>query len=679
MLYANSSTCPNPNALLRLWVHECSRVYGDKLVDKTDISNFNKIITEAVRKGIESYSEEKVFGKPLIYCHFALGLSENKYMPVSNWDRLQKLLEEAQERYNDFVGAMNLVLFEDAMCHVCRISRIVESSRGYALLIGVGGSGKQSLTRLAAFISSLDVFQIQLTKDYSLNDLKANIAALYVKCGVKSSPCCFLMTDAEVAKEQFLVVVNDLLASGDIHQLFPDDEIENLVNAVRNEVKQLGILDSKENCWKYFIEKVRGFLKVVLCFSPVGNTLRIRARKFPSLANCTTIDWFHEWPQEALESVSVNFLSAIEVLPKTLVPSVSRFMAYVHKTVNDISYLYLLNDKRYNYTTPKSFLELVSLYTKLLTEKVKANMDRRHKLENGLIKLASCSTEVDALQEVLKVQEVDLKIKNDEADNLITVVSFENEKVSKERAIASKEEKNVRQIEESVTAKAKLCEDDFKKAQPALLAAQEALNTLNKNNLTELKSFGSPPEAVVNVCSAVLVLFSPKGRIPKDRSWKACRGIMGNVDKFLEKLVNYDKKHIHPDVIKALQPYLANPEFDPEKIIAKSSAAAGLCSWVININKFYDVYLIVEPKERALMEAEQELQDARDKLQALNDRLNELEEQLNILQTEYDEALAKKQKCQDEADKTAFTIDLANRLIGGLASEKIRWTESVKR
>ncbi|XP_037954213.1 dynein beta chain, ciliary [Teleopsis dalmanni] len=678
VLYANHETCPNQNQLLRLWTHECNRVYGDKLVDQSDISTYNKLIMDMVRKGVEGYTEDIVFNKPHIYCHFAKGLSDSKYMSISDWDRLNKLLVEAQERYNDFVGAMNLVLFEDAMSHVCRISRIVESTRGYALLIGVGGSGKQSLTRLAAFIAGLDVFQIQLTKDYSVNDLKSNIATLYMKCGVKTSPCCFLMTDSEVAREQFLVLVNDLLASGEIHELFPDDEIENIVNAVRNEVKQLGIYDSRENCWKYFIEKVRGLLKVVLCFSPVGTTLRVRARKFPSLVNCTTIDWFHEWPKNALESVSQRFLSEIPVLPKALAAPISKFMAYVHKTVNDISVTYFLNDKRYNYTTPKSFLELISLFSKLLREKVKANQERRTRLENGLIKLASCSKEVDLLQDVLKVQEVELKKKNQEADNLIIVVGAENEKVSKERAYASKEEKNVRQIEEDVTAKAKVCEEDFRKAMPALIAAQEALNTLNKNNLTELKSFGSPPEAVVNVCSAVLVLFAPKGKIPKDRSWKACRVIMGNVDKFLGDLVNYDKKHIHPDVIKALTPYVSDPDFNPEKIMSKSAAAAGLCSWVININRFYEVYLIVEPKERALADAERELREAREKLQSLNAQLTELEEQLNVLQTQYDEALARKQKCQDEADKTAFTIDIANRLINGLASEKIRWNDSVQ-
>lgn len=88
---------------------------------------------------------------------------------------------------------------------------------------------------------------------------------------------------------------------------------------------------------------------------------------------------------------------------------------------------------------------------------------------------------------------------------------------------ADEEESKVAIIAEEVSKKQRDCEADLLKAEPALLAAQEALNTLNKANLTELKSFGSPPGAVTNVTAAVMVLLAPNGKVAKDRSWKAAK------------------------------------------------------------------------------------------------------------------------------------------------------------
>ena len=86
----------------------------------------------------------------------------------------------------------------------CRINRILESPRGNALLVGVGGSGKQSLTRLAASVSGLEVFQIQLRKGYSVADLKVDLAQLYIKAGVKNIGTVFLLTDAQVGTIRIL-------------------------------------------------------------------------------------------------------------------------------------------------------------------------------------------------------------------------------------------------------------------------------------------------------------------------------------------------------------------------------------------------------------------------------------------------------------------------------------------
>ena len=134
----------------------------------------------------------------------------------------------------------------------------------------------------------------------------------------------------------------------------------------------------------------------------------------------------------------------------------------------------------------------------------------------------------------LAAQEIELTQKNEDADKLIQKVGIETEKVSKEKEFADNEERKVAIIAKDVTEKQKSCEDDLAKAEPALVAAQHALNTLNKTNLTELKSFSSPPPAVINVASAVMCLLSPPNKIPKDKSWKAAKIMMAKVIVFLQ-------------------------------------------------------------------------------------------------------------------------------------------------
>jgi hypothetical protein len=77
-----------------------------------------------------------------------------------------------------------------------------------------------------------------------------------LQAGAKGQPVVFLMTDNQIVKEQFLVYINDLLSTGIVADLFTPEDKDNFCNAVRNEVKATGLLDTTDNCWDFFINKV---------------------------------------------------------------------------------------------------------------------------------------------------------------------------------------------------------------------------------------------------------------------------------------------------------------------------------------------------------------------------------------------------------------------------------------
>lgn len=142
-------------------------------------------------------------------------------------------------------------------------------------------------------------------------------------------------------------------------------------------------------------------------------------------------------------------------------------------------------------------------------------------------------------------------------------------------------------------------------------------------------------------------------------------------------LIEYDKDNIHENCQKAVEPYLADPEFHPDFIRSKSGAAAGLCSWVLNIIGYYKVFCTVEPKRIALEQANAELTAAKEKLKVIKAKIHSLESDLAKLTAEFEKATNEKLRCQQEAELTGKTIDLANRLVGGLASENVRWAEAI--
>ena len=213
-----------------------------------------------------------------------------------------------------------------------------------------------------------------------------------------------------------MVFINDLLSSGEIADLFAPEDKDTIVNNIRPAVKGAGIIDNKDNCWNYYIQRVKKNLHMCLCFSPVGESFRNRSRKFPALVNCTVIDWFHPWPEDALLSVASKFLAEVDIPNEEIRDSIVKFMPYSFKTVNEFSAIIFDQERRYVYTTPKSFLELIKLFKIMLGKKKNELEQNKEKYEVGVIKLQETGEVVSKLEEELKVFSVEVEEKKKTAD-----------------------------------------------------------------------------------------------------------------------------------------------------------------------------------------------------------------------------------------------------------------------
>ena len=616
MLMGQPAVFTEPLKVAQLWLHESERTYGDRLVSVSDLKKYKELANEQAKKFFKEFTPPQLFPEPLIFCHFAQGIGDKIYDRIANFPDLSALLNGALDEYNETNAAMNLVLFEDAMRHVCRISRIIESSGGHALMVGVGGMGKQSLARLATFVNGFSAFQVVITARYGVNDLKADLQIMYRKSGLKGDGISFIFTDMQIADERFLVYMNDLLSSGNIPGLFPVEDMDDIINAVRPIVKRSGIPDTRDNCWDAFINAVRDNLHVILCFSPIGDPIKVRTRRFPALVNCVVIDWFQPWPEEALTSVSKRFLGDVDLGEDEAKENIMNFMPYSFLKVNAVSLDYEAQDRRFNYTTPKSFLEMIALYKSMLAQRRAVMEAQIKKLSDGVIKLESTAASVSVLQEEVMAKSVEVEAKKAECDAMVPKLEEEKGKAGEEAAKANVIASAATIKETEVLEMKAGIEVKLAAAEPALVAAAAALEGLTVKDLGELKSLKKPPAGVDDVTGAAICLLQTKDMPFKkvDTSWKAAQAMMSPPPKFLETMLGFKQRIDDGLVPKSnfanIQDLLKLEHFDVEIQRKKSNAAAGLTDFIININVYNDINENVEPMRLQAEQATTELEQA---------------------------------------------------------------------
>ncbi|KAL1518053.1 hypothetical protein ABEB36_001736 [Hypothenemus hampei] len=698
-----STVIESESCLMMLWKHECARVFSDRFTIEEDKQWFNEELLRLVEENLGHEMRLKTEKNP-VFVDFMRDAPEptgeegedtdmelpKVYEPVFSDEELKERLQMFLSQFNEMVrgNGMDLVFFPDAMLHLVRISRVIRHPRGNVMLVGVGGSGKQSLTKLASFIAGYKTFQIALTRSYNVANFLEDLKVLYRTCGCQGKGTTFIFTDLDVKEEGFLEYLNNILSSGVISNLFTKDEqaeiIQELTPIMKRENPKRTL--NNELIMDFFMNRTCQNLHVVFCFSPVGEKFRTRALRFPALISGCTIDWFQPWPKDALILVARHFLEEFEIacseeVKQELVNALGSIQDVVSATSTD----YFQRFRRATHVTPKSYLNFIAGYKGIYNSKQKELSDGAMRMDTGLEKLAEASSSVLILKKDLAVMEKDLAEASQRAERVLSEVT--------ERAMQAEMVKNqVQKVKEkaellvsSIANEKALAEEKLEAAKPALEEAEAALNTIKPAHIATVRKLGRPPHLIMRIMDCVLIFFQRKlhsvipdtaAPCPKP-SWAESLKMMASTT-FLLQLQNYPKDIINNEMVELLQPYFDMEDYNMDTAKRVCGDVAGLLSWTKAMAFFHSVNREVLPLKANLTLQEARLKVAMEDLAAAQRELEERERSLKEVKKLYDCAVMEKQRLTEAANVCLRKMNTATTLIKGLGGEKVRWTQQSK-
>lgn len=671
---------------LRLWRNETLRSFYDRLINEDDRNLVdNETIPEIIREFIGAEFIEPVMKNPIIYGDFMQAnplepsLEDPQlYKPLESWAVIKKKCDDMLNDYNeeDSSKEMNLVLFDDALDHLVKLIRILKINRGHSLLVGFGGSGKQSLSKLATFICMCEPFNINLKRGYREVNFKEDLVLLYDQLIEKKT--AFQFTDAQIVEESFVELINTMLTVGIITSQI-DDNIKNTYrNILRDKCKKDGCGETNDEIWEYCVDTIRNNLHVIMCMSPAGDKLRIRCRNFPGLVSNSNIDWFFLWPQEALRAVGEFYLAEIELESDELRKNVIEHFVFAHSSIPEFSRQYEMVTKRRNYSTPKNFLGFLNAYKISLRDNRKRIDDTIVRYTDGQKKLEDASVVIEALQKEITIEKTKVDAEKVDVEALIKVIE-EKKIIVEEKAEGAKQKKEKLDIDTiEIQQKQEEADAILREKEPELEAAKEKVGQIKKEDIGYIKSLAQPNNQIQSVVSCLQILRVNDNANEND-GWIGAKAMLGDM-QLLEKLVKFGNQ-IHKvkgsqyNMIKDKVKKINEDLEKREKVMSDINLASSLLLvWVNSVIIFYETNKKVEPLKANVGQLTIKLKQLSDELEETEALLTQLNKDLGELNATFIEKNSKLQELTEKVNTMERKLNAATKLITGLGSEQKRWT-----
>ncbi|CAM2111263.1 unnamed protein product [Caretta caretta] len=543
LLQAHRSVIVSKETAALLFVHETTRVFHDRLIESAEREIFYQFLSNELNNYFKiTWTKEKLMEESTIFVDFLdmnTSLGSKIYQNITNYKKLVSVLEEFQMKMNSMNSKTSMVFFKEAVEHTTRAARVFRQPGGHMMLVGLDGNGKITCATLACYLSNCSLFRLSVTHNYNYTDFREDLKRVYRQTGLEGQNTVLLITDSDIVQDSFLEHLSCILNSGEELDLFDKEELEGIVVKLTAVAEKANYSNSREAILSFFMQRVRSKLHIVLATSPAELNFRHLCRTYPAIVNCSTVDWYDNWPEEALLHVAKSYFSHEDICDdsENLTNMVAQVCVEIHKSASKTTEKYLKETKRHYYITPNSYLQFIDTFSSILQSTKKKSLFNRACFYNGLTKLLEATSLVTEMQEELLVLGPQIEQKSKEIEELVEKLQRDSLVVEQVRTLVKQDEEIMAEETKVVEEYAQQATEELNAVLPALEKALAALDALDKAHIAELRVYTHPPPLVLTVMNAVCILLQKKP------SWATAKLLLADAG-FLKKLVTLDKDNL---------------------------------------------------------------------------------------------------------------------------------------
>ncbi|XP_033735277.1 cytoplasmic dynein 1 heavy chain 1-like isoform X2 [Pecten maximus] len=669
--------------LVRIWAHEALRLFQDRLIEDEERRWTDENVDMVALKHFTNINRDAALGRPILFSNWM----SKDYVPVDREDLREYTKARLKVFYEEELD-VPLVLFDEVLDHVLRIDRIFRQPQGHVLLIGVSGAGKTTLSRFVAWMNGLSTYQIKVHNKYTAFDFDEDLRIVLRRSGCKDEKIAFIMDESNVLDSSFLERMNTLLANGEVPGLFEGDEYTTLMTQCKEGAQREGLmLDSGEELYKWFTGQVMKNLHVVFTMNPSSEGLKDKSATSPALFNRCVLNWFGDWSNGALFHVGKEFTNKIDLEKSNYIapdylpaayeglsasPShreaVTNAFVHVHLSLHQANARVAKRGGRCMAITPRHYLDFINHFAKLYNEKRSDLEEQQLHLNIGLQKIRETVDQVEELQKSLSVKRIELEEKNAAANAKLKQMVKDQQEA--ERKKMTSQEIQVALIEQTkiIGEKSASVKADLAGVEPAVIEAQQAVKGIKKKDLVEIRTMSNPPPPVKLALEAICLLI---GESASD--WRTIRTAIVK-DNFISNIVKMHIEDIKDDIRHKMKTkYMANPEYNYEKVNRASLACGPMVKWAIAQLNYADILKKVEPLRNELKGLENQAEENRLKGDEVNKLIGDLERSISKYKEEYAVLISQAQAIKSSLSSVQAKVERSVALLNSLGNEKHRW------